>query len=253
MNISPHIGFKVTDNLSMGIGADAQRLINYFDMTIGMPVFINNRTHYDSLSKNKLYSWGYGWHAGLLYEFSPQTRFGMGYHSQIVHHAKGTSTIEGPLADFWQGETALRTSNNLQTTITLPAFTVISLYHDINAKWAVMATANYTQWSSIRNITLLNAAALDNALNPINNLTIVMPQNFRNTWRYTLGTQYQINPTWLIRTGISYDQTPTNNADRNLFISDNNRILAGLGTHYQATRTVGIDLGWTHVFIIATY
>ena len=30
---------------------------------------------------------------------------------------------------------------------------------------------------------------------------------------------------------------------------DNNRFVAAIGTHIQATSTLGFDLGWTHVFI----
>jgi long-chain fatty acid transport protein len=49
--------------------------------------------------------------------------------------------------------------------------------------------------------------------------------------------------------GLGYDQSPVNNTDRNLRLPDDDRIALAIGGHYQATQNVGIDVGWTHLFI----
>jgi len=32
-------------------------------------------------------------------------------------------------------------------------------------------------------------------------------------------------------------------------LPDENRYAVGLGGHYQASKTIGLDLGWTHLFV----
>lgn len=250
VNISSNLGFTVTDKLALGFGLDAQRLNAEIDLMAGAPsVLPAAPLKFDSLSENRIYSWGYGWHAGLLYQFSESTRIGASYHSQVVHHARGISTLTGPLAGVWAGNNGPQISNNLYTTLTLPSSTSLSIYHSTGTPWAFMATAIYTQWSTTKSLDLHNVAAIDSGLYPISNLTVPVEQYFKNTWSYMLGASYKLNTRWTFKTGIGYEQTPTNDQYRSLLIPDSSRWLASVGTHYQATRTIGLDFGWMHVFM----
>jgi long-chain fatty acid transport protein len=57
----------------------------------------------------------------------------------------------------------------------------------------------------------------------------------------------------LFRGGVGYDESPSNNTDRNLQLPDSNRIAVAVGTHYQFTKEWGFDLGWTHIFANPTH
>lgn len=52
-----------------------------------------------------------------------------------------------------------------------------------------------------------------------------------------------------MRGGLGYDETPVRDKGRNIQLPDNNRYVVALGTHFQATKCVGLDLGWNHIFI----
>jgi long-chain fatty acid transport protein len=81
----------------------------------------------------------------------------------------------------------------------------------------------------------------------------VVKENFRNTWRLAGGGKYKINAKWMARAGVGYDQTPVPSPiDRNLRCPDGDRIALAIGGHYQATKTIGIDVGWTHLFMQKT-
>lgn len=249
IDLSPSVGFKINDKLSLGVGFDLVRFNAILNSIGGAPGFAGGTAgnRYDSVSENEASDWGYGWHVGALYQFTRATRLGISYRSQVVLHPTGTSTLIGPAANatFPVGTTSARVTNNgLATDMILPPMTTLSLYHDINHRWAIMGSAYYTQWKTIQTITLRNVAGAQGL--PIN---VSLPQNFNNTWRVAFGTNYKLNQKWLLRAGIGYDQSPVSDAFRSLRLPDNDRRLVSLGMHYQATKIVGLDLGWTRLFV----
>lgn len=264
IDISPSIGFKVTDKASVGFGFDIQKasaefnsVAGFIDPTLdfeGEPKTV--LTEFDTTSTNKATDTGYGYHLGALYEFDSCTRAGISYHSQVVHHFSGSSKFIGPLADEFNNgplETSRATTN-----IKLPAYTALSFFHKVNPSLSVMATAIYTQWDVFKNLTLNQVAGLVAAptifpnistIEASGNLQVTIPQNYRNTWNLALGADYYPIDSVILRAGVGYDQTPVKDNLRNVQLPDNNRYVVALGGHFQATKTVGLDVGWMHIFI----
>lgn len=224
VDIAPSLGYNLSDKLSLGFGLDVEKMSAELDsILVGVPSII------------KGYDTAYGYHAGALYEFNPATRLGLAYHSQVIHHLKGTSLYNG---------IASRDSSNMY----LPPDTTLSLYRSLNSRWAVMGTIIYTQWNLVHDLIVNDASGLIQ-LNGGNPLPLVFPQNFRNTWTYSIGADYSPTDKLTLRAGIGYDQTPTRNAYRVLQLPDSNRYDIAVGGHYQVNRAFGFDLGWTRVFL----
>ena len=133
--------------------------------------------------------------------------------------------------------------------MTLPAYTVLSVYHKLNPKVAVMGSVTHTQWNKMQTLKMKGLAGVDEAGNPTKNLVVEIPQHFRNTVNVSVGADYAATDTILLRSGIGYDQAPIKNHSRSIQLPDSNRFVISLGTHIQATKTLGIDAGWTHLFI----
>lgn len=243
IDISPSLGIKITEKGSIGFGPDIQSMKGEFNQ-VGTIV---DET-FDSNGLNTASDTGYGYHLGGLYEFTPDTRVGLSYHSQVVHHLTGTSTFEGQEI---VGETI--ESSRAKLNITLPPYTALSVYHRLHPKVALMASAIYTQWQTIQSLVLQNVAGvvINEDVDPVANnaITVMIPQHFRNTWNFTVGADYYVTDEITLRGGLGYDQTPVRNAYRNVQLPDNNRYVVALGGHYQATKAVGFDLGWMHVFL----
>lgn len=251
VDISPSLGIALNDKLSIGFGADIERARGEFDLVGGNPI-LNTEMNLDTPSKNVGYSWGYGYHLGALFQFNESTRIGLSYHSKITHHLDGTSKFNGPLANL-DDETpgGLQESFNLKANATLPATTTLSLFHSLNPVWDVMGTVAYTQWSVFNDLALQNVAGVANS-GASNTILVVIPQGYRNTWNYSVGANYHASEQWMFKGGIGYDETPSNNRYRNLQLPDSDRIAVALGAHYQATKTLGFDAGWTHFFVKST-
>lgn len=250
VDFSPSLGAAITDKFSIGAGLDIERANAEFDLVAGNSL-INAilGSNMDTYGQNTGADHAYGYHVGGLYQFTPETRLGLAYQSKVTHVLHGSSHFFGPLANDSQGGTQVAPS--LRTKVNLPSTTTLSLFHSINKNWDVMGTLIYTQWNVIQDLVLTGVAAVVNG-NSSNNVTINIPQNYRNTWNYSVGANYHMNEQWMFRTGLGFDQTPSNSRDRNLQLPDSDRIAAAVGAHFQATKTMGFDAGWTHVFVMNT-
>ncbi len=242
IDFSPSLGIALNDKFSIGFGLDVDHAFAQFDLdAVALDPFT------DTTSENKGSTNAFGFHAGVLYQYSPQTRIGLNYQSKVTLHLKhGDSDFVGPLANGSEG--GAQKSNDLDTKLPLPAVTSLSIFHSINTIWDVMATISYTQWSVFDKLVLKNVAGIDENFQESNEITVVIPQNYHNTWNYAVGANYHVNEKLFFRSGLGYDETPSNNEDRNLQLPDLDRIVLALGAHYQASKTLGFDLGWTHFF-----
>lgn len=250
INITPGLGAKVTEKLSAGFAFDFQYAKVDISSVAGIPLApgVPGPTSLDSTSSNRGNSLGFGAHGGLILETDEHTRFGLTYYTRVRHRFEGKSTLRGRLADpgGFANPAAVATTNNLfSDPATFPAHTVVSGYHDVNSKFAVMGTASYIQWNVFNRLVMNNVMGVGGV--PIPRVTV--PENFKNTWRFAGGVKYIYNDKVNVRAGVGYDQTPVRDVDRNLRLPDGSRFALAIGGHYQATKTVGVDVGWTHLFM----
>ncbi|MCD6045884.1 MAG: ompP1 [Gammaproteobacteria bacterium] len=262
MNINPNIAFKFNDQFSLGGGIDIESMSlksnhrfnlspNPTDIFPGVPL-----QYSDSEIKNSADDWGVGWDVGALYQFSPGSRVGLAYRSAIQHDLSGSSKYSGGSGTVAGGAGGSGSYPTFKTDtdvdIKLPAMTTASFYQELNPKWAMMASVYYTQWSSIQNITLKDVALIDlgstDLIQPSAAVAVNSPQNFDNTWRYSLGTEYKFTDALTFRMGGSYDQSPVNNTDRTIRLPDSNRWVGALGAGYRISPNVKLDASYMHVW-----
>lgn len=282
ININPGIAFKFNDQFSLGGGISAQEmsatLNNNFNLLpdqtvvkstpVGGPYSaVTTRQYTDSSIKNNADDWGWGWNLGALYQFSPGSRIGLSYRSAVQHDLQGNSKYSGGSGtqitqSVPPGGFSTVTTNGSYPTfktdtsaeIELPATTTASFYQEINPQWAMLASVYYTQWSSIDHLTLTNVALLNTQapgnplIAPPQSRNVTYPENFDNTWRYSLGTEYKVTDALTFRAGGSYDQSPVNNTDRTVRLPDTNRWEGALGAGYRINQYVKLDAAYLHVW-----
>lgn len=240
VDISPSLAFQLTDKGSVGLGFDIQRADAEYDQAggLGFPTI-------NAESINKISGTGYGGHLGALYQFTPDTRVGLSYHTQVVHHLNGSSTFVGPLADAFGGGSY---SSQAYVNLTLPAYTALSGFHQLTPTVSIMGSAIYTQWNVFKAASLHGVSAIQD-LGPSQNITVTAPEYFSNTWNFSVGADYQATDKIRLRCGGGYDQTPTNDTNRNVTLPDNSRYALAVGGHFQSSKALGFDLGWTHLMM----
>lgn len=229
VDIGPSIAYQVDCKLSLGFGLDVNRLAVTLNNTLGPPLSFP-----DSPSQNHLYGWGYGWHAGAMYQLLPTTRIGLSYASRTVFHNTGNSEVFAPFGDF---RTTAQRANSA-----LPARVQLGIQHDIGC-WTLLATAFYTQWSTFQKLTLQATAVPGGGTT-----SVTIPFNYHDTFDYSLGVHYKLNNQWLLRVGYQLMNTPTNTRNRSVSDPVGVANIFGLGARYIQNPCLMYDFGIAHGF-----
>jgi len=177
----------------------------------------------------------------VLFEITPQTRFGMTYHSKVDYRLKGDTTVSGP--GFVIGSSAGTYDASLE--LTTPESVDFSVTHELDADWTLYAGSTWTRWSRLQEIRADNKGV--GGLLAGNLSSISEPQNWHDTWAHAVGAAYKLNPQWTLRAGLAVDQSPTNNADRSPRIPTGDRTILSLGTAWSPNDDVTIDLAYSYL------
>ncbi len=265
VNINPSIAYKVNDMISLGGGISAQYIgatlsnnVDFGVVCFGMEAqgFIPSGTcggagvyplQADGYAKVNGNDWSFGFNLGAMFNFTENTRIGIAYRSHISHDLEGRGTFRIP--DNFQAilniGLPLFTDTDVTAGVDLPESASISLYHAFSNQWALLADATWTRWSRFDELVI----KYDNPMQP----DTVQPENWGNSMRYSLGAIYKPSNKWTFRVGTAYDETPIDHTvDRTPRIPGNDRTWVAVGVGYQMTENMGIDIGYSHLFIDTT-
>lgn len=225
VNINPAVSFKLNDQISLGLGVSAM----YAKADLANAIKLTS----DGLVRVKGDDWALGWNMGAIFKLTDDTRMGLAYRSKIHEHLQGNVTFSNTPA------IALFANGDIHANLTTPDSFSISLAHQINDHWEIMADATWTHWSTFKDLTVYRASG---ALSST-------PENWTNTMRYSLGSSFRVNDQWKLRGGVAFDESPVPEAYRTARIPDNDRIWLSMGASYQLTESSKIDFAYAHLFI----
>jgi long-chain fatty acid transport protein len=81
----------------------------------------------------------------------------------------------------------------------------------------------------------------------------ITPEDWQNSWRFSLGLNYKFNESWKLRTGVSWDQTPIPNPQmRTARIPDNTRTWLAVGGSWSFAKGASLDFSYAHLFVPST-
>jgi long-chain fatty acid transport protein len=123
--------------------------------------------------------------------------------------------------------------------IEVPSISNISFYSRINPKWDVMADVQFTNWSTIQNLTFVRTTGA---------VLSSTPENFKDVWRVSAGASYYLDDKWKLRGGIAWDQSPVQDAERTPRLPDSNRFWLATGAQYAWSKDLKFDLGIAYIW-----
>ncbi|WP_119343557.1 OmpP1/FadL family transporter [Facilibium subflavum] len=242
VDLTPAIAFQINKYLSVGIGADLVYATGEFDNSFAYLNSAGGNTDINVTNKGDGFT--YGFHLGTLIQINDSNRVGLAYHSKMTVKLKGTTEMSGDTSLVTLGGSAT-SGDNFSTEIILPAWWNLSYFWQTTKTLALMASAMYTQWSSV------NSTTLKNVVTPFgdNFQDVIIQQDFSNTWNFALGATYDVTPKWQLKAGIGYDMTPTNDQYRNIQIPDQDRFIIATGVEYKILKSLSIALSYAHFFV----
>jgi long-chain fatty acid transport protein len=240
VTFQPTISYAFNDKVSIGFGPTINRISGSLESALTTPFSPN-----DGNVEIKGDDIGYGYNIGLLVQATDTTRVGLTYHSKVKYKLEGHTEVNpgaGTPGFLLSGD-----RYDASLDITTPESVDFSVTQEINDAWTVYAGSTWTRWSRLKDITVNNDVTGGGALNPALFGTITEEQNWHDTWAYAIGTSYQLNKQWVLRTGLTFDQSPANNTDRSPRIPTGDRTIFSLGAGWSPTEDLTIDVAYSYL------
>lgn len=252
INLNLSGAYRVTEGLSLGLGVNAvyakaqiernagiiadnvkdQQVKNALQTVDSQTVIPGYLTSKDKsvVSLQDRAAWGFGWNAGVMYQFNEANRIGLAYHSKVdIDFTDRTATsLEAKVIK------AGKTGN---LTFTLPDYLEFSGFHQLTDKLAVHYSYKYTHWSRL---TKLHASFEDGKK------AFDKELQYSNNSRVALGASYNLYEKLTLRAGIAYDQAASRH-QRSAAIPDTDRTWYSLGATYKFTPNLSVDLGYAYL------
>ncbi|MFS8038012.1 OmpP1/FadL family transporter [Xanthobacter sp. AM11] len=231
MNFQGSLAYKVNDWLTLGGGLN----INYIDarlsngQVLGVipampPVVVSGWGQVDGDDI------GWGFNLGALFTLAPGTTLGVGYKSSIEHNLSGTLSLGLPKTQI--------AKLGAEAGLTLPDQITASFRSQIDPKWTVLGTVEWTNWSTVQQLVVKSNGATAS----------VLDLQWNDGWYFSAGVEYRWDPKLALRAGIAYELSPVPDETRSPRLPDTNRTWLSAGLTYDFTPQIAMDFAYSHIF-----
>lgn len=223
--LSPTLGWKATKDLSFGVGLRVMYLNLITDRLIqgSVPMLGGSYFHLD------VEDWALSYLASVSYQLTDTVKLG------VVYRAPGKFSQEGDVVFKGAGFTT-----GVKGDIEMPQSVMIGANWQATDKLELAVNATWNNWSCLKSL------AMDFESPLLHDETI--PQNWRDTWRYSVGAEYKIDENWAVQCGYTFDTDPTNAGLANTLCPPGDRNQIGVGfTYAKDNWKVGVDYMYVNI------
>ncbi|MCW5661641.1 MAG: outer membrane protein transport protein [Burkholderiaceae bacterium] len=258
INLNPAVSWKPMSNLAVGLGLNFQYIkaeftnqVNYTAAILqaaglaGIPVNPVDVAGLETRARVEGSDSAWGWNAGLLFDIDANSRVGLSYRSPIKYKIDGDATFQNPAAPLAPAPLVAAVNAQLANTaitseVKLPAIVNLSYFRTLNSQWDVLADAQWTGWSSIKDLTFVrsNGSVLSST-----------PENFKDTWKFALGAHYRYDAKWTLRAGVALDKSPVQTEFRTPRLPDADRTWLTAGVQYKLNPQAVLDFGAGYIWV----
>jgi long-chain fatty acid transport protein len=217
-DITPTFAFKVNDHLSLGLGVDIYMGDTRLNRQVSFSPFPDGSIHFGGKGAAA------GVTAGLMWKITPQHTIGLLYRSPFNIDFQGNGKLVTPLGNQQKPADA---------TIEFPQFIKGGYAFRPIPQWKLEADVEWINWDTLNSVTL-NAPGAS-----FNGTTI--PFNWKDSWYYEFGTEYQIDDHWVVRGGYIFSVNTVPTSTFGPSVPDSNRHVFSIGGGYS-TKRMSVDL-----------
>jgi long-chain fatty acid transport protein len=231
-NATPSIAYRITDWLSVGVGAQIQYSSLVF--TEGLAQILG------ATGNIKGNGWGYGFTAGATLTPTPTTTIGIGWRSGVDQKFDATLSTSLPIAII------PATIGSVSTTVKAPDIVSLGIRQRLDPLWTVMATAEWSNWSRIGTSRWTTPSGSVATIGPV---PVTFPFQYKDGWFFSGGAEYKWTDRLTVRAGGGYEISPVTDQVRMPIIPDNDRVWASVGATWQVFRGLHFDLAYSHIWV----
>jgi long-chain fatty acid transport protein len=223
VDVQPTLAWKPLSWLGVGVGFDAEHV----DAALSAALPNLSPLLPDGFELVKGHGYDYGWVVGAQIRPNTALSIGASYRSQIDHTLDGSVSVSGLYTPLAAENGVLRSQSKFDT----PWIATIGARWSFAPSWTLDGQVQRFGWSVFNAITVIDLAG-----------ATAEPEDYRDTTNAAIGLEYEVTPTWTVRTGAQYDETPTVDDVRSARVPDGNRWLFGVGTTFKPRRWMAVDV-----------
>lgn len=184
-----------------------------------------------------------GFAAGIMWDVTDSTTIGAAYQHGYNNRLVGTAQGPGTGNQFVP----------LSATAELPATVSAGIVQEFGDDFRVMVEGQWQNWSVFDRLDITLST-------PMATVTQVDPQNYEDAFFVALGGEYDVLEGLTVRTGVAWDQTPTNSGilpgtpaalgitNRTVRVPDEDRFWLSAGFSYSMNEHMTMDFGYSFLF-----
>ncbi|HVS03156.1 MAG TPA: outer membrane protein transport protein [Thermoanaerobaculia bacterium] len=241
-DLTPNIGWRLTPNFGIGIGAIARASTVELNQRAGLVNPFANFAVVDIADVSLESDWeiGYGFQLGLLHRVNSSFSWGLSYRSQVDTDYAGE-------ADFTQISTGIPQLDAVvaaslpfgapvavETGIDFPDMASLGLAFALSRNTTLEVDANWTGWSSFDTLVI----DFDDARDRGSELDVERREEWDDAWNYRLGFAWRRPGGSEWRLGYVFDETPQPERAAGPLLPDNDR--NGFTVGYGSPRDGGM-------------
>ena len=207
IGLVPALAYKVTDKFSLGVAVPM--MYSNLEMDVAVPNVQSPIAGPDGQINIDGDDFRAAGMLSFLYEFSERTRLG----GRVT--SKFDFKYDGKISAALLGEVGA------STQLTLAAVARLGLSHDFNDKWSGYATVGWDDWSEMGDIFVST-----------NTAGATLARDWDDTYHYSVGADYRMDPRWTLRAGVAYDTSPTHKDIRTADMPIDRQIRYAIGADY---------------------
>jgi len=196
--VSPSLGYRINDTVSIGFGASITYTIMEMDIAINQSAL---GAPDGQVKLEDATDVGVQPFLGLQWQYSDKGTFGMVYRAEMEIDLEGDLRVTDlalpltPQSSFNMGW------DNAQLL-------EIGIRHRLSDEWTLTANADWEDWSAFEtNVLSINDA-------PMGPLVVTLPRNWKDTYKFGIGALREQKNGRKLAFGIAYDTSPVDDADR---------------------------------------
>jgi len=240
VTLQPTLSYQINDRVSVGFGPTINKikgkLVNKLDNSAA---FGTGETKVGIKGDDV----AYGFNVGLMVDVTDSLTWGLTYHSKVDYTLEGRTRItngSGPIFSQFNG------NYDASLDFTTPETIDTSVTYKLDDQWTLYAGTTFTRWSRLQEIVVENEGTPSLlGMQPIGEVSEEL--KWHNTWSYAIGASYQLNPQWVLRTGLAIDPSPAENEHRSVRIPVGNRKVFSVGAGWSPNPDLTIDVAYSYL------
>ena len=213
-NFQPSLAYRINEWISVGTG------LNIVYGKLDQELRADDTLASPTVKIEEADDWQVGGTFSALFEPVEGTRVGLVYRTEIGLELDGS--VEAPVPVDLQ----------IDTDFDLPQGLNLSLYQELTPEFAILGDLGWTDWSTFTRQPL--------SVGPIAG---GIDRDFEDTYRVGIGLQYRPVPAWTLRTGFSFDSSPSKDKDTlpDLPVGDQYRFSIGAQHDFGEGKVFGVS------------